>query len=60
MRLLYAVEPVIRDTEGNTYHVIAQFRHNILVRSAGGRVFFADFDFESPHLIEVDFPPEWC
>lgn len=58
MRLLYAVEPVILDTKGNTYHVIAQFRRNILMRAANGLVFFADFDFEDPHLIEVDFPLE--
>lgn len=60
MRLLYAVEPFVFDTEGNIYRVIAQFRHNLLVRSAGGKVFFADFNIEAPHPIEVDFPLEWC
>lgn len=59
MRLLYAVEPIVSDTEGNIYSVIAQFDHNILVRSPGGEVFFADFDINAPHPIEVDFPPKW-
>lgn len=58
MRLLYAVEPIIHDAEGNTYRVIAQFRHNILVRAANGVVFFADFDLGDPRLIEVDFSLE--
>lgn len=60
MRLLYAVEPFVFDTEGNIYRVIAQFSHNILVRAASGRVFFADFSIKTPHPIEVDFPLEWC
>ena len=60
MRFLYAVEPIVSDTEGNIYRVIAQFSHNILVRSAGGKVFFADFDPKTPQAIEVDFPLEWC
>lgn len=55
---MYAVEPFVLDTEGNIYRVIAQFRHNLLVRAASGRVFFADFNVESPHPIEVDFPLE--
>ena len=58
MRLMYAVEPFVLDTEGNIYRVIAQFRHNLLVRAASGRVFFANFNVESPHPIEVDFPLE--
>ena len=55
---MYAVEPFVLDTEGNIYRVIAQFRHNLLVRAASGRVFFADFNVEAPHPIEVDFPLE--
>lgn len=58
MRLLYAVEPFVFDTEGNIYRVIAQFSHNILVRAATGKVFFADFDIKTPDPIKVDFPLE--